>query len=59
MERRPEIITKLDAARRQLRTAVTLFFQHGDEVAVHTLTAAAHQILIDLLKPQGGEDATG
>jgi hypothetical protein len=53
MERRPEDITKLDAARRQLRTAVVLFFDHGDEVSIHTLAAAAYQILIDLVHHEG------
>jgi hypothetical protein len=48
-----EAVTKLDAARRQLRTAVTLFFQDGDRVSIRTLAAAAHQVLSDLLKHAG------
>src|SRR5688500_1002695 len=38
-------ITKLDAARRQLDTAITLYFHHGDSVSIHTLAAAAHEVL--------------
>ncbi len=42
------VISKLDAAERQLCQAVRLFFQRGDCVAIHTLAAAAYQITIDL-----------
>jgi hypothetical protein len=52
-DRSRELISKLEAARRQLRTAVALFFDHGDDIAIHTLTAAGRQILLDLLKQQG------
>jgi len=41
-------VTKIEAARRQLRTAIELWFADGDPVAVHTLSAAAHQIVHDL-----------
>ncbi|HXW39863.1 MAG TPA: hypothetical protein VEK75_01575 [Xanthobacteraceae bacterium] len=37
-------ISKLDAARRQLRTAITLWFTDGDPVAVHALAFAAYEI---------------
>jgi hypothetical protein len=37
-------ISKLDAARRQLRTAITLWFTDGDPVAVHALAIAAYEI---------------
>ena len=47
-------IAKLDAARRQLETAIRLYFAEGDPVSIHTLTAAAHQILADLSKREGG-----
>lgn len=43
-------ISKLDAARRQLDTAINLYFKDADPVSVHTLTAAAHQILMDIGK---------
>jgi len=38
-------IGKFDAARRQLRTAITLWFTGSDPVAVHTLAFAAYEIL--------------
>ncbi len=41
-------IDKIEAARRQIKTAVRLFFQETEPVAVHTLVASAHQILIDI-----------
>lgn len=37
--------TKLDAARRQLATAIELWFNEGDPVSIHTLSAAAYEIL--------------
>jgi hypothetical protein len=40
-------ITKLDAARAQLREAITLFFEERSAVAIHTLVLASHQILHD------------
>lgn len=38
-------ISKLDAARQQLRTAIRLWFLEGDAVAIHTLVCAAYEIL--------------
>ena len=38
-------IGKLEAARRQLRTAIKLWFRGGDPVATHTLAFAAYEIL--------------
>jgi len=49
----PENVTKLDAARRQLRTAVRMFFERRDPISIHTLTMAAHGILHDLAKAKG------
>ncbi len=46
-------ITKLDAARRQLKTAIELYFSDGDPVAIHTLVFAAHEIIDNLLKATG------
>ncbi|MEE8156101.1 MAG: hypothetical protein V3T53_14205 [Phycisphaerales bacterium] len=43
-----ETISKLDAARRQLRTSIRLFFADEEAISVHTLVAAAHGILRDL-----------
>jgi hypothetical protein len=37
-------INKLDAARRQILTAIRLYFNHGDIVSMHTLAAAAFKI---------------
>jgi hypothetical protein len=48
-------VTKIEAAQRQLRTAIALFFQDGDDICVHTLVAAARQILMDLLHREGKE----
>lgn len=46
-------VTKLDAAKRQLRTAITLWFTDGDPVSVHTLIAAAHEITHSLFRMRG------
>jgi hypothetical protein len=37
-------VTKLDAAKRQLRTAIRLWFADGDPVSIHTLAFAAYEI---------------
>jgi hypothetical protein len=47
-------VTKLDAARRQIETAICLWFDEGDPVSIHTLIAAAHGILRDINKKLGG-----
>ena len=39
-----EVITKLDAARRQLKLAIRLYFDDGDLVATHTRACAAREI---------------
>jgi hypothetical protein len=49
----PIVITKLDAAKRQLRAAITLWFTDGDPVAIHTLAAAAHEIVHTLFRRKG------
>ncbi len=41
-------ISKLDASKRQLDTAINLFFKQADPISTHTLTAAAHQLLMDI-----------
>jgi hypothetical protein len=38
-------ISKLDAGRRQLETAITLWFNDGDPVSTHTLACAAYEII--------------
>jgi hypothetical protein len=47
-------ITKLDAATRQLRTAIRLFFEEADVVSIHTLAAASHEMVRSLVKFKGG-----
>lgn len=46
-------VSKLEAAERQLRQAIRLFFQRGDDIAVHTLAAAAYQIISDMCAQKG------
>ncbi|HMN15391.1 MAG TPA: hypothetical protein PKD55_24000 [Bellilinea sp.] len=46
-------IQKLEAARRNLAAAVRLFFERGDPIAVHTLTAAAQGVFRDVAKSRG------
>jgi hypothetical protein len=43
-------VSKLDAACRQLRTAITLWFTDGDPVSTHTLAFAAYEVLHHLSK---------
>lgn len=45
-----EIITvnKIEAAKRQLQTAIMLWFTDADQISVHTLACAAHQIVHDI-----------
>jgi hypothetical protein len=38
------VVGKLDAAHRQLRTAIRLWFEGGDPVSIHTLAFAAYEI---------------
>jgi hypothetical protein len=47
-------ISKLDAARRQLETAIQLYFSNSEPVSIHTLTAAAYIIIRDINKTRGG-----
>ena len=51
-------VTKLDAARRQLETAVRLYFADADPVATHTLSCAAHEILETIHIKQSGMATT-
>lgn len=48
-------ITKLDGARRQLDTAIDLFFGSGDSLSTHTLAWSAFKVLMDLY-PKRRED---
>ena len=50
----PEIqSTKLDAARRQLETAIGLLFSGGDAISTHTLVHAAFGVLKDVASHRG------
>jgi hypothetical protein len=44
------LITKIEAARRQIDAAIELYFHEGDELATHTLVGAAHILITDLSK---------
>jgi hypothetical protein len=46
-------ISKLDAARRQLETVIRLYFGDGDPVSIHTLTAAAYNVIHDVSAKRG------
>ena len=48
-------LSKRKTARRQLETAVELYFHHGDDVAIHTLVAAAYGLVGELNEHRGGE----
>ena len=43
-------VTKLEAAIRQLNTAITLVFDDGDSVVIHTLATAAANIFSDVIE---------
>ena len=49
------MITKLDAAERQLNTAIRLFFENRDHLSSYALTAASCEITDDLIEKQNGE----
>jgi hypothetical protein len=48
-------LTKVDSARRQLAEAIRLFFDRRDPVAIHTLAAAAREVIHDVAKSKGLE----
>jgi hypothetical protein len=41
-------LTKLEAARRQIESAIWLWFVDDDHVSAHSLAAAAHRLLVEL-----------
>ncbi len=49
-------ITKLEAAARQLDVAISLWFRDEDLIAVHTLAAASHQVVHDIVQQNKGPD---
>jgi hypothetical protein len=46
-------ITKIAAAKRQLEAAIRMFFAGEDELAIHTIAAAAFRVLRDLHNNRG------
>lgn len=46
-------VTKLDVVRRQLDTAITLWFANADPISIHTLASTSHEILHILYKRKG------
>lgn len=50
----PQRVTKLEGAERLLKTAIHLFFDDEDMLAVHALTAGAHEVLHTLLSKKNG-----
>ena len=55
-KRRPEKATKMDAARRHLATAITLWFTGGDTVSTYTLSHAAYEVIHNLTRQRRGRD---
>src|SRR5215469_14605803 len=52
-----EWVDKTDVARRQISAAVRLFFKQYDAIVIHTVIAAAHQVLVDVGMQKGIEGA--
>ena len=48
-----ETVSKLDAARRQLSTAIDLWFNDRDSVSTHALAYAAYDVIHTLSRKQG------
>lgn len=47
-------VSKLEAASRQLDTAIRLLFHQGDAVAVHSLAAGAANVFFDVAEEKAG-----
>lgn len=60
MAKEPEsnkiIVAKLEAGKRQLRTAIRLWFDDEDPVSIHTLVSAAYEIIHSLARRRGAAD---
>jgi hypothetical protein len=50
-------VNKLSAAKRQLQSAIRMYFQPEDEIAVHTVAAATYGLLKDIKKSRGMSEA--
>jgi hypothetical protein len=48
-----KVVTKMDAARRQLATAVELWFRDKDEVSIHALAFASYEVIDAVSKKRG------
>lgn len=46
-------VNKMDAAKRQLHTAIQLWFRDADPVSIHTLVSAAHEVIHTLFRRAG------
>lgn len=49
-------LEKLEAAWRQIDTAIMLWFNDGDPVSIHTLACSAYQIVHDVNRKVGGHE---
>ncbi len=49
-------VTKVEAARRQVNSAIMMSLFNEDELAIHTVAAAAYRVLHDLLEKRGVDD---
>jgi hypothetical protein len=49
-------LTKIDAARRQLETALQLWFSGAEPVSIYTLAYAAHELIFELYRKAGLKD---
>ncbi|MDO8734758.1 MAG: hypothetical protein Q7K21_06335 [Elusimicrobiota bacterium] len=47
-------VGKLESAKRQLETAIILYFNDKDPISIHTLVCAAHEVIADITKKAGG-----
>ena len=49
-------VTKIEAAQKQLCSAIELWFADADPISIHTLAAASHQIIHDLNRKNKGPE---
>ena len=49
-------LDKIEAASRQLTTAISLWFSDGDPISVHTLACSAYQVVQDINEKAGNRD---
>jgi hypothetical protein len=48
------ILSKVEVARRQLETAINMYFNDGEPVSIHTLVTAAFEVLRDINSSRNG-----